>query len=112
MINDLRRFIPAMPQDSGAVPDGHDWRIIRQEGAVRVLRRAFMVPDKTAVMRYAVPVALAAVIMIMLGNILLGLGYAAFCTVKWLCTDIHLKTVEEPEYSVQLGRTKIFGEPL
>lgn len=111
MIADLKQVLPPL-QTSGAVPAAQDWRIVSQDADTWVLRRAFHVPDKTAAMRYAVPVLLAAVMMIGLANIPLGLAYAAFCTVKWFAVDIHLQAAPLPAYSVKLAGIKMFGEPL
>lgn len=112
MIDDLRRLLPALGQNDGKLPDGHDWRVIARDHEDLVLRRAFMVPDKTAALRYAVPVFMAAVMMIVLGQIAMGIGYAAFCAVKWFGSDVRLQTESPAGYAVYLGSTKIFGEPL
>ena len=111
MIADLKLALAAL-QTSGALPAAQDWRAVSQSGGTWILRRAFHVPDKTAALRYAVPVLLAAVMMIGLANIPLGIGYVFFCAVKWFGTDIELQTAPVPGYGVKLAGIKMFGEPL
>ncbi len=111
MIADLRRALPALQADR-TLTAAHDWRIVSQGAGTWVLRRSFHVPDKTAAGRYAAPVLLAAVMMIGLGNIPLGLGYAAFCIIKWFAVDTELQASPLHAYSVKLAGIKMFGEPL
>lgn len=111
MIADLKQVLPLL-QAGTPLPVTQDWRVVAQDGRAWVLRRAFHVPDKTAALRYAMPVLLAAVMMIGLANIPLGLGYAVFCAVKWFGTDIRLEALPTAAYRVELVGIKMFGEPL
>jgi len=112
MIADLKQVLPLLKTGSTEIPVGQDWRIVSRTDRYWTLRRAFHVPDRAAAVRYAVPVLLAAVMMIGLANILLGMGYALFCAVKWFWVEINVKTDTPAAYTVQCAGIKIFGEPL
>ena len=112
MIADLKGVLPLLQAGAEPLPATQDWRVVSQGSGTWVLRRAFHVPDKTAALRYAVPVLLAAVMMIGLGNIPMGIAYAVICTLKWFAADTEVKTAPLAEYTVKLAGIKLFGEPL
>lgn len=112
MIADLKQVLPLLKTGAAEITAAQDWRLISQAEGYWTLRRAFHVPDRTAALRYAMPVLLAATMMIGLANIPMGIGYAVFCVTKWFGTDIQIKTAPLAEYAVQCAGIKIFGEPL
>jgi len=108
MIADLARMAACLPLDGG-VPKGHDWRQTGGTNDAPQLKRGFDVPDKTAVLRYALPVFFAAAMMIALQDFMLAGAYILLCTAKWFGFGV---TLTRDDYKITLGHFTLLREAL
>jgi hypothetical protein len=108
MIRDLARLAQALPLQ-GSVPEGHDWRQTGGTAAAPQLKRGFEVPDRTALLRYALPVVFAAAIMIALQDFTMAGVYILLCTAKWFALGVVLTRTD---YKIMLGTVTLLREDL
>lgn len=91
--------------------DNEDWRIMGRDGGIYKLKRAFRIPGREDLIRYAVPVILAAIILILLQSWALGFAYILLLGVKWFAT-VTVIDVKKSAYSVTLFGFRIFGQDI
>ncbi|MDP2204749.1 MAG: hypothetical protein Q8K65_00415 [Alphaproteobacteria bacterium] len=108
MIRDLARLAGCLPLEDG-VPEGHDWRQTGGTKEAPQLKRGFDIPDKTAVLRYALPIVFAAAMMIALQDFTMAGVYILLCTAKWFALGV---TLTRAEYKITLGRFTLLREAL
>ncbi|MDY0009176.1 MAG: hypothetical protein RBS08_05680 [Bdellovibrionales bacterium] len=112
MIKDLARLVPFLPLQNG-IPAGHDWRQAGGNAETPLLKRAFHIYGKDDVLRYAVPVMAAAVILIALQSFVFAGGYILFCLIKWFCTAAELHgadTAKPAGYKIKCGHSVLWQE--
>jgi hypothetical protein len=108
MVADLSRLAADLPLRCG-VPRGHDWRQTGGTEEAPQLKRGFELPDRTAVLRYALPVVFAAAMMIVLQDFTLAGGYVALCAAKWFGLSV---TLTRGAYAVSAGGITLLKDSL
>ncbi|HYD17049.1 MAG TPA: hypothetical protein VEF76_01055 [Patescibacteria group bacterium] len=92
---------------------GEDWRLVSLTGTEAGLRRAFEVPEREAVLRYAVPVVAFTIMLLGLQNWTLPFLYAGVMALKWFASLTVLDLdPHRPRYEVRLFGLRLFGERL
>lgn len=112
MIKDLAQLASFLPLQNG-VPQGHDWRQTGGNAENPMLKRAFHISGKNDVLRYAVPVLGAAVMLIFLQSFIFAGAYVLFCLVKWFGTAAQIQAATPQHasgYQIRLGQTVLFRE--
>lgn len=108
MIRDLTRLAPLLPLQNG-VPAGHDWRQTGGGADAPQLKRGFDVPDRAALLRYALPIVFAAAMMLALQGFTMAGVYILLCTAKWFGLGV---TLTRTEYKITAGRLTLLREDL
>lgn len=96
---------------NGALPAEADWQVIRTDGNILHLRRAFMLKSNFDRLRYFLPIAFLAVMLIALQSWMMAGIYAAIICIKWFVTSIRLD-IKRERYDVTIFSVAVFGEQL
>ncbi|MDE1151404.1 MAG: hypothetical protein PW788_02610 [Micavibrio sp.] len=90
-----------------------DWRVIDLENTRLSLRRKFMVQDRQALIRYAIPVIILCVILVLLQNFILAALCIAGLAIKWFVSVTVLElSPHHPEFEVTVFGQRIFMQNL
>lgn len=90
--------------------EGHDWRVIADTPEKIVLKRAFEPAGMDGKLRYAVPVAALAVMMIWLQSIPLTAFYLGFLYLRWFVLRIEIKKGADRIFHVLIGAHKLYED--
>lgn len=96
---------------NGGLQTDADWQVIQTDGNILYLRRAFMLKSRFDQLRYFLPVAFLAVMLIVLQSWVMAGLYAAIVCIKWFVTSIRLD-IKRERYDVTIFSTALFGEQL
>lgn len=92
---------------------GMDWRLAGMDRSYALLKRAFNVPEKEDILRYAVPVALLCVLIVYLGVWRIAALYGCALALKWFVAETALDLDPfTPRYEARLFGKRLFGQPL
>ena len=95
-----------------------DWSLVKREENIFILKRAFEVGNKDkgfnkqALLRYCPPFFFFGVMLFLLQDWKLALGYAAGVAVGWVYAETTLTTGVVASYEVRIFGYRLFGEPL
>lgn len=113
-----KRFVAEMkilqPMIAAAGADalaGRDWRLLSMTDREARMKRAFDITDHAAILRYALPVALIALMLIYGQFWGLAALYAALIAVKFFLLETVLFR-KEARYEVRLFGVRLIGEDL
>lgn len=109
---ELRRLDSTQGWVTGARIAGHDWRLMAEKDDGFVLKRAFHPEGISGVLRYALPILFLAVMMIVLQNIPLTLGYLAFLYLRWFAVEIIFYPAPDSRFHVVLWDRTIYKDVL
>jgi len=90
-----------------------DWRATGLPPGRMVLKRAFNVRTRADALRYGVPVALVAVLLVGMQAWALGAAYGALIALRWFggVVDLNL-SAQDARYDVRVFGLRLFGEYL
>lgn len=109
---ELARLDLNAAHETGKAIEDHDWRVIEDTPARLVIKRAFEPAGTEGKLRYALPVAVLAVMMIWLQSIPATLGYLAFLYLRWFVLRIEIDKGAEPVFHVLLGAHQIYEDKI
>jgi hypothetical protein len=107
---DLAR-LRGLVDGSDLLPQNEDWRLVARHGTAYHLRRAFRVCSRDDFIRYAVPVAIFCLLLLILGSWLWAFAFGAIACVKWFVT-VTVLHAEAARYEVLVGHQRVFGGAL
>lgn len=109
-IRELAALAPQLKAQGAAVLAGRDWRPVRQEGEVFVLKRAFQIKTRKDVLRYALPVLFFCAILFILREWSFAFFYAAIAAAKWFGTETRLRVSDPQGYEVWIAQHRLLAE--
>lgn len=107
---ELARIDRAAPHATGKVISGHDWRVVGETPQRLVLKRAFEPHGPMGKLRYALPIAALAVMMIWLQSIPTTVIYLLFLYLRWFVLRVEIEKDAEPVFHVMLGAYEIYED--
>lgn len=93
----------------GKDPAAHDWLVVGQDGASLLLRRAFNPLGRADQLRYAGPIVIFALWLLVFKSWPAAFLYASVVMVKWFLSVIVVDTAKRL-YEARLFGHKLFGE--
>jgi len=117
-IKELAALAPRIGGLDAASLAAEDWRVVKKEENIFFLKRAFEVGskdkgfNKRALMRYCPPFFFFGIILFLLQDWKLALGYAACVAIGWFYAETALTTGPVASYDLRIFGYKLFGERL